>query len=226
MPYLQKHGQHVTDLCCTGNPDYDGDNVIGMLPCSNLREVDLDDCVMQLGPSEGSGLQAAEPGLLHGLTSLTRLVLTMQQVSDFVHPAAEGLACLTALTALPALQHFHLSVGAAYDVPDYVHGPYDVVPSCVFVALTNLTFLKLEDRLTVEHISCLSKLHHLLLSLEYPIPESEGAAGLQQQPFQQLQQLTLLTLHIPDYQLISSSNSPAFAGCTALGTIAKLMHLF
>lgn len=220
MPYLQKHGQHVAALSCLDDWELDQKFVIELLPCSNLRELDLEDCAMQLGPSaEGSELQAAKPGLLQGLTALTKLVLTMQRVDDFVHPTAEGLACLTALTVLPALQHFDLSVGESYSAPDYVHGPYDIMPGSVFPGLTNLTLLELKSRLTVdslEHISWLSKLQELVLHFRFPIPDFEIAAAAAQQPFKQLQQLTYLSLNIPEYQLVSSSSSPAFAGCTAL----------
>lgn len=157
LPWLHKHGQHVQNFYCLDDWEvYPNKCVLCQLPCSKLRDLSLEDCAMQLGPG------TEHTGILQAATGLTSLVLSMQDEEDFVG----GLQSLTALHALPALQHFDLSIGYDHLAPDYEHGPYDIIPSEVLAGLTSLTYLKLRARLTIESLqpfSCLTRLQNLTL---------------------------------------------------------------
>lgn len=84
----------VTSFSCQDNWELpDSKKVLTELPCSNLCELYLEDCAMQLRPS------SAHQGILQASTGLTNLQLQLSHLTD----SADGLACMTALSALPAL---------------------------------------------------------------------------------------------------------------------------
>jgi hypothetical protein len=144
---------------------------------------------------------------------------------DFVR----GLPSLTALHALPALQELHLTVR-----PDRINSglPYnyqpsdeDVLPSCVISGFTALTGLQLNGVLALESLqpfSVLTNLQHLEMKLNLEVEDTADAVQAGQQPFKQLHALTHLAINIPACKLVSTSSSPAFAGCTGL----QELHLY
>jgi hypothetical protein len=230
MPWLQHHGSHVTSFQCdmsrhpTTRIDWDdsddsdddiplcnrrfpvplvGKTVWATLPCSNLMKLTLSGCAIQLST------------LMQVATGLTSLTLNMDKHQDF----SGGLQSLTALHALPALQYFNLTVrphqssGLPYN---YQPSDNDVLHSCVISGLTNLTSLQLTGVLALESLqpfNLLTNLHHLEMKLDL---EVEDPADAGQQSFRQLQALTHLSMRLRGGKLVSTSSSPAFAGCSGL----------
>lgn len=86
---------------CLGDVECDDDaKVLTELPCSKLHELYVAEFGMQLGPT------SQHPGILHAKTGLSKLVLRLGGEVHF----AGGPDPFTALHALPALQHFDMSV--------------------------------------------------------------------------------------------------------------------
>jgi hypothetical protein len=130
-----------------------------------------------------------------------------------------GLLSLTALHALPALKRFDMSMREDLGLDYYQPSDADELPSCVISGLTTLTTLYLSGVLALESLqpfSLLTKLQHLDLDLQLAVADTEEAVQSGQQPFKQLQALTCLSIHLLDCKLVSTSSSPAFAGCTGL----------
>jgi hypothetical protein len=208
MPWLQHHGSHVTKFSCAYRRTRNDKELLSMLPCSNLQELALDEWWVSLGPMEGS------PGILQAVTRLTKLQLNIEDHEDLMG----GLESLTVLHALPALQHFDLSVEdtwSFYNEPNAA----DELPSGVISGLTTLTWLGLTGVLAVESFQpfiCLTKLQHLDLDLERGVKDTTDALQSELQPFKQLHALTHLSMQLQWGQLVSTSSSPAFSGCSGL----------
>lgn len=216
LPWLQHHGQYVTSLSCRDSWSVFGLYIIRTLPgTSNLQELCLDNCAMQLAPTD------QHPGILQAATGLTAVDFSMADADDFI---PDGLGSLTALHALPALQSFSLSVREEQGLDDdYDPGDQDVLPSSVLCGLTGLTRLFLYGVLALESLqpfSCLSSLQQLHLQPYIPLVDAAGAVEQGQQPFRQLHALTRLELAIPECTLVSTNARPAFAGCTALQSLS------
>ena len=222
MPWLQHHGSHVTGFQCdmsrhpTTRIDWDdsddsdddiplcnrrplvGKTVWATLPCSNLIKLTLSGCAIQLST------------LLQVATGLTSLTLNMDKHQDF----SGGLQSLTALHALPALQYFNLTVRPHQSLGSHTTTNPVTTMCCVISGLTNLTSLQLNGVLALESLqpfNLLTNLHHLEMKLEVEDPADAG-----QQPFRQLQALTHLSMRLRGGKLVSTSSSPAFAGCSGL----------
>jgi hypothetical protein len=207
MPWLQHHGSHVTSFTSSFEGDSNDKGLLSMLPCKNLQELTLVEWWVSLGPSEDG------PGILHAATGLTSLHLKIGDHEELLG----GLLSLTALHALPALQHFDMYVGDTRpsDNDEYA----DQLPSCVISGLTTLTRLRLSGVLALESLqpfSCLTKLQHLTLDLDLVVADTADAVQSEQQPFKQLHALTYLSMQLHGVQLVSTSSSPAFSGCLGL----------
>jgi hypothetical protein len=207
IPWLQHHGSHVTRFDCAYDGAHSDRGVLSTLPCSNLLELTLEDWHILLGPMEGNS------GILHAVTGLTKLHLDLKNQENLVG----DLLSLTALHALPALQHFNLSVRECLDHcgPDVS----DELPSSVLSGLRSLVRLELSGEVGLESLqplSCLTKLQHLNLNVNGVVGDNKEAVQLGQQPFKQLQALTHLSINILECKLVSTSTSPAFSGCTGL----------
>ena len=146
MQWVEKHGQHIKEL--------DLNRVGGTLtelPCWQLRQLGIFNGSVQLGPS------SSHPGVLHSCNGLTKLQLWSCQV--------DGPDNLSALSAVPALQHLELS---------YISSStgYVSLPGSVLQVLTQLSALKLElnIKVTAESLQHSSALQHLqVLSLYHPL---------------------------------------------------------
>ena len=212
MPWLQHHGSHITCFTCECVGPRDDRGVLGTLPCSNLLSLTLVDSRLSLGPMLGW------PGILQVATGLTSLDLNMGDQEDFVG----GLLSLTALHALPALQRFDLSVREDLGLDAYQPSDADELPCCVISGLTTLTMVYLRGVLALESLqpfSLLTKLQHLDLDLQLGVSDTDDAVQSGQQPFQQLHALTFLSIGLMECKLVSTSSSPAFAGCTGLQSL-------
>jgi hypothetical protein len=207
ITWLQHHGSHVTRFDCAYDEARDDRGVLSTLPCKNLQELILHDWDIPLGPMEG------RPGLLHAVTGLTKLHLDLQDQENLVG----DLLSLTALHALPALQHFNLSVRECLD--HYGPDVSDELPTSVISGFTSLVRLELSGEVGVQSLqpfSSLTRLQHLNLDFNVVVGDNEEAVQLGQQPFAQLQALTHISISIPDCELVSTSSSPAFSGSTGL----------
>jgi hypothetical protein len=187
------------DFFCSRRPLV-GKTVWATLPCSNLLKLTLAGCAVQLST------------LLQVAIGLTSLTLDMDSYQDSVG----GLPSLTALHTLPALQYFNLTVRNSGRSFNHQPSDEDVLQSCVISGLTTLTGLQLTGVLTQESLqpfSFLTNLQHLDMKLKLAV---EDTADAQQQPFAQLQALTHLSMRLRGGKLVSTSSSPAFAGCRGL----------
>jgi hypothetical protein len=158
------------------------------------------------------------PGILQAATGLTHLDLCMGDQEDFVG----GLLSLTALHALPALNRFDMSLREDMGLDAYQPSDAGELPSCVISGLTTLTMLNLSGVLALESLqpfSLLTKLQHLDLDLQLGVSDTAEAVQSGQQPFKQLQALTFLSIGLKECKLVSTSSSPAFAGCTGLQSL-------
>jgi hypothetical protein len=211
IPWLQHHGSHVTNFTCSYEGDSDDKGLLSMLPCSNLQELTLDDWWVSLVPLEGS------PGILHAVTGLTQLHLNLEYGGEDL---VGGLESLTALHALPALQRLDMFMWMYLRLD--IHEPVDVdeLPGCVISGLTTLTGLQLSGRVlaleSLQPLSLLTKLQHLSLDCDVGFAETGDAVQSDQQPFKQLHALTYLFLQLHGDELVSTSSSPAFFGCSGL----------
>ena len=209
MPWLRHHGSHVTRFTCAYNGAPDEKEVFSMLPCRNLQDLTLYKWeVVLLEPMHG---------VLCAATGLTGLHLVLEESDDLWEG---GLSACTALHALPALQHFDLSVQR---VKHYGSSDEDLLPSGVISGLTTLTRLELRGGValvSLQPFSCLTRLQHLNLNLGYGVVDTANAVQSGQQPFKQLQALThLLSMRLKGGKLVSTSSSPAFSGCSGLQEI-------
>jgi hypothetical protein len=210
MPWLRHHGSHVTRFTCAFTGAADNKEVFSALPCRNLQDLTLDKWEVVLGPMHGI------PGVLCAATGLTGLHLVLEESDDLWEG---GLSACTALHALPALQHFDLSVQR---VKHYGSSDEDLLPSGVISGLTTLTRLELRGRValvSLQPFSCLTRLQHLNLNLGYGVVDTANAVQSVQQPFKQLQALTHLSTRLKGGKLVSTSSSPAFSGCSGLQEI-------
>jgi hypothetical protein len=140
--YLQSHGHHLTTLAMYDCTMYvDG---IKQLPCSQLRQLCLTRCQIQLAPSQ------SDPGILHNCSGLTNLSLS------YCTELAPSTS-LTAVAALTSLQHIHLNrcyFSGAGGVQE------QMLPSLLIPHLPNLTHLNFGhgDR---GHMQCLQQVSSL-----------------------------------------------------------------
>jgi hypothetical protein len=150
--YLHKHGHHLTSL--------DTEQVDGIwkqLPCSQLRQLRLTVCQLQLAPSE------SDPGILHSCSGLTSLSLSYCTV---LVPST-SLTAVAALTSLQCvnLKDCYVSSGAG--------GMQKQMASLLLPHLPNLTHLSFSEAPAGPDagtmlLSCIARmpcLQHLVLDL-------------------------------------------------------------
>jgi hypothetical protein len=146
--WLSKYGQHLTSLSVRGMRRARRD-----LPCSNLQELQLTDCTVQLA-AEADGY----PGVIQGCTKLTRLYLCSEIIG-----APEG-AVVDGLSSLVHLQYLwvHPSMLSADGAVRYMCGG---LPDGTLICLQHLTSLSVRG-FSVEnlmHLGCLTSLQRLEL---------------------------------------------------------------
>ena len=120
------------------------------LPCQQLRQLYIGDAWVRLGPS------SHHLGVLHSCNGLKKLHLCLCEFMD-------GPNSLSALSAVPALQHLELGRVYGTSTPDQLE-----LPGSVLQMLTQLTFLDLNYTVKVtaeslQHISALQRLQVLYL---------------------------------------------------------------
>jgi hypothetical protein len=203
--YTIHHGHFITSLTLATTADCE----LSQLPCPHLREL-----VVWYGRVQLSTL-------LSSLTRLTSLQL-------FACEVLGGARQLTALTALPDLQHLGLSIrgrveldkgsslqgDAASTAAIDAWGRSIPAPGGLFSQLTQLTqlFLYSADVGTFRHFSCLTKLQRLSMREL----GAECAAGLT--ALQSFAQLTRLAITQADFP-ISMETVPAIAALTGLRSL-------
>jgi len=137
-----RHGQHLSSLRLRAPGE-----TLTQLPCPNLLDLDLSGTPLHLGAS------STDPGVLHSCSRLTRLRLSNCGYSG----RCVGLPELRDLE----LMYNHPRGGAADDL----------VPSTVLQQLQHLTRLHLQHEVwptmqSLQHVSCLTNLQHLLIFQE------------------------------------------------------------
>ena len=155
LQWLHRNGRYVTSLDLQG---FSSD--LTELPCRQLRQLvvsndtdDTDTPSVQLGPS------SSHPGVLHSCSGLTLLKLRSCEIVDSPNS-------LSALSAVPALQHLELSEFHGDDDSDDLG-----LPSSILQLLTQLTFLEVGPGIdvTAESLQHISGLQHLQeFRLAYP----------------------------------------------------------
>lgn len=205
VPWLKQHGQHVTSLRYV---DCDAAFRLKNLPCPNLKQLYVEAGIVQLGS------RTPQSGILCKTQGLTSLELSVKHSSHII----EGYQGLTALQELPRLQQFDLAVDMEMEWADH-----ETLPTSTLTGLTNLTRLSLRGQLlldSLQFVSCLASLQEIGIILDQPLGHNARSADTR--PFSQSHRLASVTLDFPGAAgvvsavLASSSDSPAFAGCTAL----------
>jgi len=201
--WLQLHGGGVT---CLDIQDGRGLS-LACWPCPVLRTLNLHKLAVQ-------------PGFFSACTSLTRLLLNHPYLHSRKHASssAAGSNPLAQLSVLCSLQH--LDLGAVRPSgPGLLESAVQCeVPGWLVSQLVQLTCLKLRDNLVqsdaaLQHLSALSALQHLELSLQGGSRQKPTAAALT--GLQQLPQLTALKLTGVPWA-INLQSVPAFTVLTAL----------
>jgi len=211
LEWIQLHGGGIT---CLDIQDGRGAS-LASLPCPVLRDLNL----------QGMFLQ---PGLFITCTctSLTRLLLASWYLLSSQHATRSAAVSnpLTQLSVLRSLQHLDLDFSAGCPLASLLTSRYMdgaliyEFPGRLLSQLVQLTCLKLrhnqvQSDAALQHLSALSALQHLELSLQSWTKQKPTAAALT--GLQQLPQLTALkVLSVP--WAINLHSMPAFAVLTAL----------
>lgn len=155
--YLVSNGQHLRSLKVDRFNEH-----LWQLPCSNLKELEIEFCTVQLDPIQLASYSYSYPGILQSCSGLTRLKL------DFCKLLLSFDS--STLAAVPELRHLQLtwlsSAGAAKD-PDIM------LPDRLLVHLTKLTYLRLDTihgeelQGCAQHLSSLADLALLNLKATY-----------------------------------------------------------
>ena len=213
---MQRNGDHVTSLYFEG---FDG--ALTELPCQHLQQLVLVYDKVQLGPGRN------QPGVLHGCSDLTALQLRSCTMRG-------GRCSLSALSAVPALQHLELS--NLYTVGNQQKL---VLPGSTLQVLTQLTSLCVETRGMVtaellQHISALQHLQSLHLSSPTVPLSPNRTPGLVQLTGLQMLSLASATLdpamlqqhtQLQHVSLYEATLPGPDGGCALLAAFSHYLHL-
>jgi hypothetical protein len=152
LSWLQHRGQHVTKLAvqllpCSSQPSLSSCHVQlpTLLPCPQLRELQLERCRMRLSgspPMDASTEQHSPQGLLHACTALTRLSLTRCALEQPTRQLSLSAGIAATLQRL-CLSHVH----AAGLLPSSSFSGVSVhIPDTLLLQLRILTALHLSSQ--------------------------------------------------------------------------------